>query len=306
MPSAFERRLRGFKADRAKAEPAELPELVRLPGGEELTGPYGTCCLVSRVYRESLDLPEASLERLRRNLRLLYGVGPRTEEKLRALGYESLEQLLAHDRWGKQANELLAAMDAGDLHHLRRRGARDRELFSFFAPEDLVFLDIETTGLYSSLPLFLVGMLHMADGGLHLRQYLARRYEEERAVLAHVAEELPRFKAIVSYNGRSFDLPYLRGRLLAHRIACRLDQIQVDLLGHARRRYRGILPDCRLVTVEAAVLARDGREGDVPGHLIPELYHQFVKTQDQAVIRGIMEHNAADLISLARMIRLVE
>ena len=68
----------------------------------------------------------------------------------------------------------------------------------------------------------------------------------------------------------------------------------------------GVLADCRLCTVEAEVLEDEGRDDDVPGHLIPELYHQFVKTQDQAIVKGIVEHNARDLLSLARLIRLVE
>ena len=116
----------------------------------------------------------------------------------------------------------------------------------------------------------------------------------------------PRFKLIVSYNGLAFDLPYLAGRFLAHRLPCRLDHLHIDLLRHARRKYRGCLPDCRLTTVETAVLCQDAREEDVPGYLIPELYHQFVKTQDQSVIKGIVEHNAQDLLALARLIKLVE
>ncbi|NLG84643.1 MAG: hypothetical protein GX493_08580 [Firmicutes bacterium] len=136
---------------------------------------------------------------------------------------------------------------------------------------------------------------------------MARRYEEERAVLAAVAAELPRFKVVVTYNGRRFDLPYLRSRFLFHRVPYRWEEhLFLDLLRHARRRYRGWLPDCRLVTVETAAGARPPRSDDVPGAMVPELYHEFVLTQDPAFITPILAHNAMDLLSLAALLRLVE
>ncbi len=305
MPLSLEARLRNFQANRP-APPEPKPLVQDLLDGIEITDTDGAYYLISRDYPDGFILPSCDPERLKRNLRLLHGVGPRTEEKLRSLGFDSLEELLAHDRWAAQAEEILRAIAVGDLRRLRRRGAHDRDMLSFFAPEDLVFIDLETTGLYSTLPLFLVGLLFMQGGKLQLRQFLARRFDEERSLLAAVARELPRFKMIVSYNGLTFDLPYLTGRFLAHRLPCRLDHLHIDLLRHARRKYRGCLPDCRLTTVETAVLCQDARTEDMPGYLIPELYHQFVKTQDQNIIKGIVEHNAQDLLSLARLIQMVE
>lgn len=304
MSLSLDDRLRRFSSGLPAPRPP-APLLRDLPGGVEVEGAEGSFYLIRRYHPGSIRLPPADPERLKRNLRLLYGIGPKTEARLRSLGFESLEALLAHERWAIQARELLSAIEAGDIRRLRVRGAGDRDLLAFFDPGDLVFLDLETTGLCPSLPLFLVGLLYAAEGGLHLVQFLARRFEEERAVLAAVAAELPRFKAIVTYNGRSFDLPYLAGRLLFHRLPCRFDHVHLDLLRHARRRYRGWLPDCRLTTVEAAFLSRPPRLDDVPGQLVPELYHEFTRTQDPAIIEAILRHNARDLLSLAELIRLV-
>lgn len=304
MPLSLDDRLRNFKAARpAPAAPAAL--LADLLGGEEIPAPGGTYYQIRRQYAGRVELPSCRPDHLRRNLRLLHGVGPRTEEKLRQMGIESLDQLVGHERWSDRAREVLGAIASCDLRRLKRSGARDLDLLSFFAPEEMVFIDIETTGLYSVLPLFLVGLLFQAGGELRLVQFLARRFEEEGPLLVAVAEELERFKMIVSYNGLAFDVPYLSGRFVAHRLPYRLNQAHVDLLHHARRKFRGRLPDCRLCTIEAEVLAQPRAE-DIPGYMIPELYHQFVKTQDQAIIRGIVEHNAADLLALARLIRLVE
>lgn len=307
MPLSLDSRLRNFKAERHPAADDLPARLVRdLLGGAEMAGEAGTCYLIRRTYRERIALPPCDPERLRRNLRLLHGVGPRTEEKLRSLGVDSLEQLAEHERWSTQVREILRDISAKDVRRLQRRGVQDRDVLSMLLPQDLVFVDIETTGLYNVLPLFLVGLLYVDGDELRLDQFLARRFEEERPVLAAVAAEFSRFKTIVSYNGRSFDLPYLAGRFLAHRVSFRLEHLHIDLLCHARRKYRGHLPDCRLATVEDAVLRHGPRIDDVPGYLIPELYHCFVRTQDQSIIRGIIEHNAQDLLALARLLPLVE
>ncbi|MGE5598489.1 MAG: ribonuclease H-like domain-containing protein [Bacteroidota bacterium] len=307
MPLSMDSRLRNFRADRRTSAEDALPSLVRdVLGGAEMTGEAGTCYVIRRTYREKIALPPCEPERLRRNLRLLRGVGPRTEERLRGLGIDDLEQLAEHDRWSGQAREILQDITVRDVRRLKRRGVQDRDVLSLLLPADLVFVDIETTGLYNVLPLFLVGLLYADGDELHLVQYLARRFEEERPVLAAVVAEFSRFKTIVSYNGRAFDVPYLTGRCLAQRVSCRLEHVHIDLLCHVRRKYRGRLPDCRLATVEGALLCRGPRTDDTPGHLIPDLYHYFVKTQDQEIIRGIIEHNAQDLLALARLLPLVE
>ncbi|MGQ9778350.1 MAG: ribonuclease H-like domain-containing protein [Bacillota bacterium] len=306
MAFSFEGRLRR-PASGLRFLGQEAPPLASLPDGTEVKGAEGSFCLIRRLYPGHLRLPTVDPDRLKRNLQLLHGVGPKTAERLRLLGFGSLEDLLVHGRWAAQARQVLAAIEEKKVRRLRARGAGDRDLLAFFGPEDLVFMDLETTGLSPSLPLFLVGLLYAEEEGLVLLQFLARRFEEERAVLAAVAAELPRFKVIVTYNGRRFDLPYLRGRFLFHRLPYRWEgHLFLDLLRHARRRYRGWLPDCRLVTVETAFCARPPRVDDVPGMMVPELYHEFVRTQDPALIEAVLAHNAMDLLALAELIRLVE
>jgi uncharacterized protein YprB with RNaseH-like and TPR domain len=50
-------------------------------------------------------------------------------------------------------------------------------------PEELLFFDLETTGLSSS-PLFLIGTMTWEGPGLVIRQYFARDYSQERAVVS--------------------------------------------------------------------------------------------------------------------------
>jgi uncharacterized protein YprB with RNaseH-like and TPR domain len=77
----------------------------------------------------------------------------------------------------------------------------------------------------------------------------------------------------------------------------RPELIHVDILHHARRRWRGKLPDCKLQTLERYVCGRR-RSGDIPGVEIPAAYQRFVEKGDPREMELILFHNALDLVTL--------
>ena len=166
------------------------------------------------------------------------------------------------------------------------------------APERVLFLDIETAGLSANTYLFLVGLMYANGNGFHVEQVLARDYTEEKGVLLHVHETMSRFDTIVTYNGATFDIPFIRTRMAVHRIPELPPVGSVDLLHASRRVFRGTLPNCRLVTVEKH-LRGSGREGDIPSRFIPRAYHEFVRTKDARIMRNVAYHNRMDLFTMA-------
>ncbi|MBM3307922.1 MAG: ribonuclease H-like domain-containing protein [Candidatus Eisenbacteria bacterium] len=164
-------------------------------------------------------------------------------------------------------------------------------------PEDALFLDTETTGLAGSM-VFLLGAMRVRGDDLVLTQVLARDYREEPALLEAWREMAQRARLLVSFNGKAFDVPVLRDRLGLHRIASPQEPAHVDLLHHARRRWRTVLPDCRLQTLEWQLCGRR-RTGDIPGEEIPAAYHHFVRTGDPRDMLTVLHHNALDLLTLA-------
>jgi len=166
-----------------------------------------------------------------------------------------------------------------------------------FRPEDLVFLDIESTGLSSS-PLFLIGIMLWTRQGLSVHQFLARDYAEEAAVLRCYAQACRGRPLLVSFNGKSFDVPYIRARAAANAVRMETAPAHFDLLHVSRRTWGKTLPDCMLQTLESAVCGRR-RVGDIPGCDIPEVYHAFVRTADAFEIVDVLQHNLLDLVTLA-------
>ncbi|MBN2564892.1 MAG: ribonuclease H-like domain-containing protein [Candidatus Eisenbacteria bacterium] len=177
----------------------------------------------------------------------------------------------------------------GDIDELVRALIRE--------PEGALFVDTETTGLGGNM-VFMVGMMRYRGDDLRLTQVFARDYREERELLSAWAEIIGEAAMLVSFNGKSFDLPVLRDRMGLHGIRIPDEPGHLDLLHHARRRWSEALPDCRLQTLEWRICGRR-RSGDIPGEEIPGVYHGFVRTGDPGDILTVFHHNALDLITLA-------
>jgi uncharacterized protein len=163
-----------------------------------------------------------------------------------------------------------------------------------------VLLDTETAGL-ASAPVFLVGMIiwrsDAVDDAVSL-QLLARDYSEERVVLAASAELLEGRRVLMTYNGKSFDLPLMRERMIYHGLGdCPEPPCHVDLLHLIRARYRDRWENCRLLTLEQKLCGRS-RWDDIDGARIPDAYHDFVRTGDAACMARVLEHNRLDLITM--------
>lgn len=173
--------------------------------------------------------------------------------------------------------------------------------------EDLLFVDIETTGLSSAAPLFLVGALRLDGPQMQpqLELFLARDYPEERALLA-AFHRLAAGRTLVTFNGKSFDWPYIEGRSVAHRLKFERPRAHLDMLHHARRQWKHSLPNCKLQTLELYLCGRT-RIDDVPGSQIPRTYHEFVATHAASgagahLMAPILHHNALDILTLAELL----
>lgn len=174
----------------------------------------------------------------------------------------------------------------------------------------LCFFDLETTGLAggAGTQAFLVGCAVIEDGGLRIRQFLLPGFEHERALLAMLAEWGAAHRTLVTFNGRTFDLPLIETRYLLHRLPFPLAEMpHLDMLHPARRLWKQrptvagpALDDesCRLSVLERH-LAGYHRIGDVPGFEIPSRYFRFVRDGDAFPLEAVLEHNRIDLVSLA-------
>jgi uncharacterized protein len=183
--------------------------------------------------------------------------------------------------------------------------ARDPRLASI-DPQRLAFLDTETSGLAGGTGTyaFLVGAARFAEGGeLRLAQFFMRDPAEEPAVLEGLAEFLAPCEALVTFNGKSFDIPLLTTRYALHRIPRPYqDYSHLDLLPLARRLWRDRLPSRALKYLEESILQAPRSTEEVPGYEIPWLYFDYLRTGDATPLKGVFYHNAMDVVAMAALL----
>lgn len=180
------------------------------------------------------------------------------------------------------------------------------DLYMIGAPEDVLFFDIETTGLSArSAGLYLIGVLAYTDKSWTLLQFFCEDVADEPAVLQAFFELLHTKKILVSYNGDGFDIPFLRHMLEQYGLPYSFDAIEsFDLFKKFRplKRLLG-LPDLKLKSCER-FLGIDREDRFTGGELI-EVYFEWQKTKAPALLDTLLLHNAEDIANLPNLLPLL-
>jgi hypothetical protein len=184
----------------------------------------------------------------------------------------------------------------------------------FPSPEELLFFDLETTGLsggagtiafLAAFGRFVISKKDRCSfARLLITQYLLLDYPGENDFVEKVVSELNPAGStaqpiVVSFNGKSFDSQIIKNRCLMNRIRPP-EYLHADLLHPARRLWKKILPDCSQTTIEVSVLDLD-RTGDIPGAMAPDIWFSFLKTDENQELLRVCDHNAKDISGLASL-----
>ena len=177
----------------------------------------------------------------------------------------------------------------------------DTDLFHF-DPARTVFLDTETTGLSGGAGtyVFLVGLGYFDDSRFVIRQFLMPGLGAEPAHLSALSRLVAAkgFEQLVTFNGRSFDLPLLNDRYVLNRLASPFAGLKhLDLLHPSRLLWRRKFGNCSLQGLEQSVL-RFYREGDIASHLIPRIFLTFARSGQTHGLRPVLRHNRTDILSM--------
>ena len=182
-----------------------------------------------------------------------------------------------------------------------------RPLDSFWSPlpdfeegaPDRMWFDIETQGGRGN-PGFLFGACYYEDSRWWLWQALARSPEEEPALLHLITELVQRKPRLVSYSGSKNDWPFLLSRWSHFKRPVPVPSDHLDLFDRAQILYRGVLPSCRLVTLEHHLCGR-WREADLASGYIPIAYVDWQEHRDGRLLAQVLLHNALDVVCLLEL-----
>lgn len=171
-------------------------------------------------------------------------------------------------------------------------------------PEELLFLDTETTGLSGGVGTiaFEVGVGEAQGESMRITQFYLRDYDEEEDLLRHLLPMFAGKRAVVTFNGKSFDLPLLTSRCTLYRLrAPWQDLAHLDLVHPARRLYKLRLRTCSLGDLEEKILGTPRRD-DIPGREVPAMWAQFLRTREEGPLRRVFAHNLQDVRAMALLL----
>jgi uncharacterized protein len=166
--------------------------------------------------------------------------------------------------------------------------------------EKLLFFDLESTGLGSSEQVypFLIGAANLVGKKVSLTTLFAPTPAGEETILRNFIE-IASNKILVSFNGKSFDLPLILRRCSKYNLPHGLSNlIHIDLYHLIRRIY----PEkpARLADAESRLLGFS-RADDLSGAEVAQAYFESLRFGRDDLTQKILHHNIVDVLSLVSL-----
>ena len=163
-------------------------------------------------------------------------------------------------------------------------------------PEEILFLDIETTGFTArTSDLYMIGCIYYEENVWHLIQWMAESGNEEERILKEFLNLQKTRRILIHYNGNNFDLPYLRQKCEQYKLDFSYNEMEgVDIYKRIAP-YKDMLKleNCKQKTVEAYLdIERDDKFHG--GELI-SIYKDYCKNKSEYNYNVLMLHNADDM-----------
>ncbi|MGW8193572.1 MAG: ribonuclease H-like domain-containing protein [Desulforhopalus sp.] len=220
------------------------------------------------------------------------GIGPKTERKLWAAG------ITTWNGWNSRLPVRLSAATLAEAQNILEASSRALESDPKFFTTKLgstepwrilphyrsktAYLDIETTGLDDFADITTIALYD----GREIYTYVNGQNLED------FPRDIFNYQVLVSYNGKTFDIP-----VLEKYFKIRLDQAHIDLrYVLARLGYKGGLKGCE----KSLGLHRGGLEG-VDGYFAVQLWRLFKQENDQRALETLLAYNIEDTVNLERL-----
>lgn len=279
--------------------------------GETIETEYGETYKIETTEKLNFHLKEdtKAKENIITDLKLLPNIGPVREKKLKDEGYTTIHSLTEHTKFKYSAENFIETIQRSSISETitvvkkNYSGSHPKILdcASLADYDNFKFMDIETLGL-SNVPVILIGVSELEKNKITTTQYLLKSSKDEQSILNSFINHITDESIFVTYNGASFDIPFIKQRFFFYQQRVPLNQCHLDLYHMSRRLWNNQLPNFQLTTVEK-YLFNLKRTCDVPGEYIPHYYKSYLQDKNPGPLIPIIEHNRIDIVSLAKILK---
>jgi len=172
--------------------------------------------------------------------------------------------------------------------------------------EDVIFLDIETTGLSPrNSYIYMIGLCIYEEDAFSFTCLMAENASEEYQILNELNKVLTVRHSIVHFYGTTFDMPFIRERCRANGISLDSDAYNetdlFKLVKPCKKLFN--LPNCKLQTIEAFL--GTGRIDSCSGGELISVYKEYCVNHDEALYELLYRHNRDDVIGLLLILDII-
>mgnify|MGYP002744571003 FL=1 len=171
--------------------------------------------------------------------------------------------------------------------------------------------DIETTGLSAQRgnKIILTACLIPNSTGVTITQFLAENpYEEDRVIMAtmdFLKDESIDY--LITYNGASFDIPFMKQRLETKNLPYVLNMYEFDLYNFIRSNtgLKSQIGSLSQKNVEQHFGISSNRKDVISGRESVKLFAEYAINQDSVIEKIILTHNREDVLQLCHLFNII-
>ena len=171
--------------------------------------------------------------------------------------------------------------------------------------------DIETTGLSAQRgnKIILTACLIPDSKGVTITQFLAENpYEEDRVIMAtmnFLKDESIDY--LITYNGASFDIPFMKQRLETKNLPYVLNMYEFDLYNFIRSNtgLKSQIGSLSQKNVEQHFGISSNRKDVISGRESVKLFAEYAINQDSVIEKIILTHNREDVLQLCHLFNII-
>lgn len=176
---------------------------------------------------------------------------------------------------------------------------------SYLNPEALM-LDIETTGLSAAHHfIYCIGCSWVQEDFVTIKLFFAENEQEEPQILALFADLVKSFSEIITFNGTTFDLPFLRKRFSHHQMQDPMNEKCFPDLCREARKLKSFLglSGCTQKALEEFLGIY--REDPYSGKELIRIYQEYSKHPTRKIYDLLILHNYEDVKGMYDLLALL-